>query len=63
MLGYGVDYDIVSGKTGRNLNVDYVRSDNSESKKVGQGDLPTLDSEVGELLVARLWEQPSLKQD
>jgi len=39
---------------GRNQNDDYVPSDNSESKKFGQGDLPTQDSAVGELLVVRL---------
>ena len=43
-----------TGWLGRNLNGVYVRSDNSESKKVGQGDLPTLDLEVGRLLVVRL---------
>ena len=42
---------ITSRKTGRNQNGDYAHSDNSESKKVGQEDLPTLDSEVEELLV------------
>lgn len=63
MLGYGVDYDTVFGKTERNLKEDYVPSDNSESKKVGQEDLPTQDSVVGELLVVQLWEQQSQKQD